>query len=141
MVENLFSRYERLLLWAGGGSLILFFLTLAAVPLVLERLPENFFILPSRIWKNRNLYHPVLFILWFLGKNLLGVLFLLMGLLMLFTPGQGLLTLFLGLLLISFPGKKHLVCWLLGREKIRSALNWFRHRKGLTSFLFPECRQ
>ena len=136
IVERIFSRYGELLLLAAGGSLLLFFGTLAAVPLILARLPEDFFILPPRTWKNRNFFDPVLFLFWFIIKNLLGILFLAMGLLMLFTPGQGLLTMVLGLVFLSFPGKRKLFRRVLSMNRIQRALNWFRKRTGKPPFLF-----
>ena len=43
-----------------------------------------------------------------IGRNLLGGLLILLGLIMLVTPGQGILTIVLGFTIMDFPGKKRI---------------------------------
>ena len=43
-----------------------------------------------------------------IGRNLLGGLLILLGLVMLVTPGQGILTIVLGFTIMDFPGKKRI---------------------------------
>lgn len=62
------------------------------------------------------------------ARNLLGVLLLLLGLLMLVLPGQGLLTVLVGLLLVDLPGKHRLIQRVLARPKILSFVNKLRAR-------------
>ena len=40
-----------------------------------------------------------------IGKNLLGVFFVLIGIAMLVLPGQGILTIIAGMMLLDFPGR------------------------------------
>ncbi len=63
-----------------------------------------------------------------LGKNIAGVFFLLMGIIMLITPGQGLLTILIGLLLMDFPGKRRFEIWLIRIPSIHRAINWIRKK-------------
>ena len=70
-------------------------------------------------------------------KNLLGALLVVLGLVMLVTPGQGLLTLLAGLLLMNFPGKYRLECWVVLRPGVLRALNWLRGRGGQPPFERP----
>jgi len=70
-------------------------------------------------------------------KNLLGALLVVMGLVMLVTPGQGLLTLLAGLLLMNFPGKYRMERWLVLRPGVMRALNWLRQRQGHAPFDRP----
>jgi hypothetical protein len=65
-----------------------------------------------------------------LVKNLLGVVFILLGLAMLVLPGQGLLTLLIGVLLLNFPGKYRFERWLIQRPSIFRAVAWLRQRAG-----------
>jgi putative transmembrane protein PGPGW len=66
------------------------------------------------------------------GRNLLGVVLVLLGIAMLLLPGQGLLTLLVGLLLVDFPGKHKLVTRLLSRPKVLSVVNKLRaHRNAV----------
>jgi len=61
----------------------------------------------------------------------------LMGLLMLVTPGQGVMTLLVGLLLMNFPGKYRMERWLVMRPGVLRALNWLRRRRGQRPFAAP----
>jgi len=70
-------------------------------------------------------------------KNALGVVLVVLGFIMLFTPGQGLLTLLAGLLLMNFPGKYRLERWLVLRPGVLRGLNWLRQRGGHPPFEAP----
>ena len=70
-------------------------------------------------------------------KNLLGAALVVLGLLMLVTPGQGQVTLLAGLLLMNFPGKYRLERAVVSREGVMRALNWFRRRSGRPPFEPP----
>jgi hypothetical protein len=61
-----------------------------------------------------------------IGKNSLGYLLLLGGILMLFLPGQGILTMVTGLMLIDYPGKFRLERKIVNRPTILKSLNWLR---------------
>lgn len=63
------------------------------------------------------------------GRNVLGVVFVVLGIAMLLLPGQGLLTLLVGLLLVDFPGKHRLVTRVLSRPKVLSVVNKLRAHK------------
>ena len=64
--------------------------------------------------------------LWRLGKNLLGLLIILVGVAMLLLPGQGILTILIGLMLLDFPGKRRLERRLVQQPSVWRALNWMR---------------
>jgi hypothetical protein len=64
------------------------------------------------------------------ARNLLGVVLVVLGVLMLILPGQGILTLLVGVLLVDFPGKHKLVQRLLGRPKVLRVVNKLRARHG-----------
>ena len=65
-----------------------------------------------------------------MGKNLLGVVLVIVGVLLSLpgVPGQGMLTILLGVMLLDFPGKPRLQHWLVSRPKILRAINKLRHR-------------
>ncbi len=125
---------EMLLLWASGLSLAGVVGTIVGVPWVVARLPHDYFNQAHRaVWRYSG-DEP-----WFalvLGglKNVVGALLVLLGLIMLVTPGQGLLTLMVGLLLMNFPGKYQLERWLVQRRGVLAALNWLRNRGGHLPF-------
>ena len=65
-----------------------------------------------------------------IGKNLAGALVVVLGGVMLFTPGQGLLTILLGVSLLDFPGRVRFERWLIGRPRVLSTINGWRRRAG-----------
>ncbi|MDQ3667497.1 MAG: hypothetical protein M3410_13140 [Acidobacteriota bacterium] len=66
------------------------------------------------------------------GKNLLGVILVVVGILLSLpgVPGQGILTILLGVMLLDFPGRRRLEHWIVSRPKILKAINKLRHRFG-----------
>jgi hypothetical protein len=98
----------------GIFSLVLFFGTLIAVPVIIVSLPHDLIKRgdqsAGKQWLN----------VWYLPhvitKNVFGVIVLIAGIVMLVFPGQGLITIFLGLALINFPGKRKLIRRLLSQE-------------------------
>lgn len=128
---------ETVFWWATGLSLAGLVATIAGVPWVVARLPQDYFNQPHRAAWHFSADEP-----WFarvlgLFKNLLGALLVLLGIIMLLTPGQGLLTLLVGLLLMNFPGKYRLERWLVGRPGVLAALNWLRRRSAMPPFEPP----
>ncbi len=122
--------HKTLLVWLGVGSAVMFFGTLAAVPFVVAWLPKDYF-RQRRRWEllQRSRY-PVLRVFWWVVKNVLAVLLILLGLVMLVLPGQGLLTILLGLVLLDFPGKRRMERSLVRRPKVLASLNWLREKMG-----------
>jgi hypothetical protein len=124
-------------MWVGliVFSVIAFVGTLIAIPAILIRLPPDYF-------KNHHHkpwfanQHPVLRTLGLLTKNIMGIIFLLAGIAMLFLPGQGLLTMLLGVLFIDFPGKHRLEQKLIQHPQILKAINAFREKSGKPPFTF-----
>jgi hypothetical protein len=104
--------------------------TLAMVPVLIARIPVDYFSRGHRRPLYADSRHPV--IGWTLAtlKNLLGVLLIAAGILMLLTPGQGTLTILIGLLLVNFPGKYSLECWVVRRRGVLRTLNWLRSKVG-----------
>ena len=64
------------------------------------------------------------------GKNLLGLLLLLLGIVQLVLPGQGVLTILVALLLLDFPGKFRLERRIVAVPRVLGALNALRRRAG-----------
>lgn len=115
----------------GGASVLLFVLSLVGLPVVVSRLPTDFFSRPDR--GRRTSFErdrPFWFVLLRSLKNALGCVLLLLGLLMLLMPGQGLLTVFVALLLIDYPGKRRLQRWVISRPAVHRPLNALRRRAG-----------
>jgi hypothetical protein len=120
-------------------SLLLFALSLVGLPLILKRMPADFFSRPER----RRLRlaerdRPFWFIIFRSLKNVLGCVLLTFGLLMLLVPGQGLVTIFVALFLIDFPGKRRLQRWVISRPAVYRAVNALRRRGGSPPLELPK---
>lgn len=111
-------------------SVFSFFGTLALVPWMLMRIPDDYFLGDHRGRTLLAVQHPVLRLLWLIFKNLVGYLLILLGLLLLVLPGQGLLTILVGLVLIDFPKKFELERWFVERPNVLQSINWLRVRTG-----------
>ena len=119
-----------LFFWLTGASAVMFVATLIAVPIVIARIPEDYFLhdeRPPMIRCDRCL--PVRVALIIL-KNTVGVLLIAAGVAMIVLPGQGLLTIVLGVLLLDFPGKFRAERWLFSRPRVLKPINWLRARAG-----------
>ena len=116
--------------WLIAVSMITFIATLILVPAIIIRLPPDYFSTSRR--QQANTQHPVISTLVIVSKNLLGGLLLLAGLVMLFTPGQGLITLFAGMMIMNYPGKYTLERWLIIRFHLLKPINWYRKRHNIS---------
>ncbi len=116
-------------LWLLGIiSLITFVGTLIVVPWLIVRIPTDYFASRKRevaAWSHR---HPAVRWLLLIAKNLFGGILVIMGIVMLVLPGQGLLTILIGLVLLNFPGKYRFERWLVLRRPILRSVNWLRRR-------------
>jgi hypothetical protein len=112
--------------WAFAISIVLFIAGVIAGPLVIARLPADYFVRPER----EPVRHPVLRAALRVMRNVLGGLLILAGIAMLVLPGQGVLAILVGISLISFPGKRKLQRRLLGLPALRRVVASIRRRAG-----------
>lgn len=125
--------------WANlswGGVLLFvvaFLLSLAfsfvSIAVVMVKIPENYFsshyqqdFMPNSPWLVR--WGAVI------GKNLFGVLLILLGVVLSLpgVPGQGILTILLGLIMLDIPGKRPLEAKIIKRPAVLAAVNSLRTR-------------
>ena len=130
----MFGTHPNEMIVIGVVSLAVFVGSAIALPWLLTRLPEDYFLDTDRAahppWpRQRALYWA-----WRLLKNLAGAVLLLAGFVMLFTPGQGILTILAGLWLMDLPGKRRCERHLIGRPKVLASVNWIRHKAGKPPF-------
>jgi hypothetical protein len=121
---------ETVLWWLAASSLAAFIATLIAVPWWLSSIPSDYFTRKGQKRRAARIRHPVLHTMELIGKNLLGLVFLLAGVAMLVLPGQGILTILVGILLVNFPGKWRLERWIVSRGVVLRSINWLRRREG-----------
>ena len=65
---------------------------------------------------------------YWIAKNIVGVVFIVAGIVMLVLPGQGILTIVLGLALINFPGKRKVIRRIFTQRRIFKAINGLRRK-------------
>jgi hypothetical protein len=102
-------------------------LVLLLLPVIVVRLDADHFA-PDRVLRPQR--RGAVWFVFHLGKNLLGVVFVLVGVALLLLPGQGLLTILIGLLMLDFPGKQTLERRIVARPAILAFLNRMRVRAG-----------
>lgn len=98
------------------------------VPVLLVRLPPDYFLRPRR---SRPLAVHVL-------RNVLGGVLVALGLALLVLPGQGVLTILFGLALLDVPFKRRALRRLLCQRNVRSAVQKLRARAGRPPLLVPD---
>jgi putative transmembrane protein PGPGW len=111
------------------ASAIGFVGSLIAIPMILVRLPADYFDTRTpRHWMKD--HHPVLRLSGLIVKNIVGVVFLLAGFAMLFLPGQGVLTMLIGISLMDFPKKRELEAKMVGQPTVLGVINSMRQKFG-----------
>jgi hypothetical protein len=113
-----------------------FAISLAIVSFIMVKIPANYFRADysTKFLAGR---HPAIRLLGLIGKNVLGVLLVALGIVMSIpgVPGQGLLTILLGVMLLDFPGRRDLELKLVSRPAVFKTINKLRHRFGKPSLV------
>lgn len=119
------------LMWSlGAASVFIFLAGLLLVPILVVRVPTDYFAHAKRPAGRWARHHPVVRVTMLVAKNLAGAVLMLAGLAMLALPGQGLLTLLLGFLMIDLPGKYRFEKWLVRRRWVHRPIDWMRRSRG-----------
>jgi hypothetical protein len=126
-----FADHKGLTIGLTVASVVMFVGSLALLPWLVSRAPTDFFTREA---------HPTRGALAWVGtiaKNLFGLVALVLGVLMLFLPGQGVLMVLLGITMLDFPGKKKLEQRIVKKDKVWRSLSWLRRRAGKPEFERP----
>lgn len=102
------------------ASVAMFAGSIAAIPVLLIRIPPDFFARP------RARHALAVRIL----RDVAGVVLILLGAAMLVLPGQGMLTILVGVGLLDLPWKRHLVRRILRNPNVKHAVDRLRERAG-----------
>ena len=133
---DLLTEFANSLTWRGALIGLLIFLVtfavnLAIVSFILVRIPSDYFknSHKTEFWSGPN---PAFRALGIIGKNILGILLLALGIVLSVpgVPGQGLLTILLGIMLLDFPGKRDLEYRIVSQPRVRNAIDKLRHKFG-----------
>lgn len=126
---NFLEEYTLWLEGIGLLSVLTFIASLIAIPWIIGRLPENYFIRHRQLVAERHKSHPLVAKLTLVARNGIGLLFLVAGIAMLVLPGQGIITILIGLSLMDFPKKHQVVDALVRRPRVIKLLNWIRDKE------------
>lgn len=140
MIAELMSWFEAnqlLIEKIGNLSLVVLVVTIVALPIVVKKLPIDYFMSEKRepSWRTRK--HPVLWLILGIGKNIVGLLLILAGIVMLVLPGQGTVTILIGLALTNFPGKYKLERRIASQPAVGKTVNKIRELTGEPPLQFP----
>ena len=117
----------KLLLWA---SALISIVGIIALPLVLARMPADYFVRATPPPDSIKVQHPVVRLLIAMVRNSIALVFLILGVILLFTPGQGVLLLLVALMLGEFPGKRAWERRLVSAPGVEKAINKIRAYAG-----------
>lgn len=118
---DFFNQYQTLLIYISVFSFALLVAMILFTPYLVGKIPTDYFI--NEIYdKNQDSFIIVLL------KNLIGLILLLLGFIMLFTPGQGVITILLGLMIMQFPRKRKLEKKIIANKNALKILNWLREK-------------
>ena len=112
--------------WIGTLSIATFVGTLIIIPILIVRIPADYF--KRKKQKPDHFYrrYSSIRILVLALKNLLGLTFIIAGLAMLVLPGQGIITILIGIMMLNFPGKFALQLRIVQQPTVLGAINWIR---------------
>jgi len=128
--------HELLVWWLAVSSAVVCIATLVAVPLLLVRIPHDYYARgndPAKVAMKSNRLARVILVI---AKNALGYVLIVAGIAMLVLPGQGMLAILAGIALLDFPGKQRLEQRLVSRPAVLRSVNWLRGRMGRPPLLF-----
>lgn len=101
---------------------------LLAVPLIIIKLPAEYFLKHSTQGDGRDRTFTYPHLLYSIFKNIIGIILTLAGIAMLFLPGQGVITLLIGISLLSIPGKQNMMLKIMRQEKVLNTMNRLRSK-------------
>jgi hypothetical protein len=141
MIEAITAFYEEHQLILGiiaGGSVLMFIGSILSLPFLVALIPVDYFQYADPYRAHHTFKHPVIRLTIIIVKNLLGWLLIIVGIIMLVLPGQGMITTIAGLLLINFPHKRKLERRLVSNQTLLNSINWLRARRSKAPLLAPE---
>ena len=116
--------------WLVPLSVFVFFASIAAVSVIAVRMPADYFCGERRERDPFPGLPPLVRRALRVSRQGLGVALVVVGILMIITPGQGLLTILIGLTLLDFKGRYALERRLVRQPPVLRTINWLRRKAG-----------
>lgn len=130
--------YDVVLGWLIAVSSLMFLGSLLSVPLLVIRIPADYFLRRRHFVDRFRPRHPLLRAALLAAKNLCGATLVVAGVAMLLLPGQGMMTILVGLMFLDFPGKFALEQRLVRYRPVTAAMNWMRAKANRPAIMLPE---
>lgn len=124
--------------WVALVSVVLFLVSLLLIRHFIIRIPKDYFLHSKPVLDGRK--HPTVGFAILIGRNLVGFILLLMGLIMSLpgVVGQGILTILIALSLMDFPGKRKLELKIIRQRVVLGTINSIRSKAGKPPLELPE---
>ncbi len=129
---------KNLLIGIGIMSVITFLGSLIIIPILIINMDDDYFESKKKDTEDRSKTFNIFAFIVNVLKNILGILFVLTGVLMLILPGQGIVTILIGISIANFPGKRKLELKLIRLKTIHNAINWIRAKAKKPPIIMPE---
>lgn len=141
LLEYLTILFQWLKLYGGwflGASLVMIITSIIGLRYFIIRMPPDFFVKPHGLKINH--HHSIISAILYIFRNILGVIFVIVGLVLSIpgVAGQGFLTILVGLLLLDFPGKRKLTLKIARKPVIRNVINNIRIKAGKSPLILDE---
>jgi hypothetical protein len=124
--------------WAGFLSLGVIVVGVALLPAILLKLPSDYVSAQKTDRGTRFTKRTFLGQLYWVGRNLLGGLLVLLGIVLLVAPGQGLVSIVAGLAIMDFPHKHTLLKRMVGQKHVLRSINRLRVKCNRPPLRMPE---
>jgi hypothetical protein len=131
IIDNL-SAHRTLWTWVSCISVAMFVGSLLLIPWLVAKAPRDYFLRAPNQDRGATAWLAKIV------RNVLGALLLVVGILMLVLPGQGLLMVLLAVSLMDIPGKHALIQRLVQKPPVWRALSYLRERAHKEPFERPQ---
>ena len=108
-----------------------------AIPWLILKMPADYFVRRHKPHVHRGLLGWTVFLL----RNLLATILIIVGIIMLVLPGQGLLTILIGIMVSTYAGKYRMERAIMRMPAVYRSVNWVRRRYNRPPILYPKPRR
>ena len=120
---DIYGQYQEYIVLIVTISASIFVVSLIFIPFLVSKIPQDYFINPQyHRLEISHFGHLMAVVI----RSFFGFLLIVLGFVMLFTPGQGILSVIVGLFLMEFPGKRHIEYRIVKNDATFKILNWMR---------------
>ncbi|MDA9044422.1 hypothetical protein N9H95_00785 [Gammaproteobacteria bacterium] len=105
--------------------MLIFIFSIVGLRLFIIAIPSDYFINKKRVSALRD-NSILLWVFYKIFKNIIGYIFISIGLLALVLPGQGILMILIGLMMSDYPKKFDLEKKIIKINTVRKGVNWIR---------------